>query len=117
MLRFLETVVDPRRAALMLTGGYLAAGGALTVLGLKQLRTAGVLTRREVAHMKQEVTGAAEEVRKFPRVRWQNAGELTRPAEWRGLGKVTPADTQGTPERGQRPDRRYRACQGFSGRR
>ncbi|MFK4037141.1 phage holin family protein [Nonomuraea wenchangensis] len=63
LLRLLESTLSPKRAALALTSGYLTMGGALALLGLRRLRAASVTTRREVAHVKEEMAGAAEGAR------------------------------------------------------
>ncbi|WP_157545369.1 phage holin family protein [Microtetraspora fusca] len=66
LLRALESVMPPRRAALVLATGYLTAGAALTLLGVGRLRETGVVTRRAVSQVKQEVAEAAEATRRPP---------------------------------------------------
>ncbi|MEV0973284.1 phage holin family protein [Microtetraspora glauca] len=64
LLRALESVMSPRRAALVLSAGYLTAGAVLTLSGVGRLRETGVVTRRAVSRVKQDVREAAGATRR-----------------------------------------------------
>lgn len=55
MLRLLESALSRRAAAVVLTGGYLAAAGVLTVVGLRRLRSAAGMPDRLTSEARQTV--------------------------------------------------------------
>ena len=58
-LRTLESVLPRPAAAVVLTVGYGAAGGALAAVGVQRLREAGIITGRAVAGVKEDVQTAS----------------------------------------------------------